>query len=121
MTSEERVKFALQHQEPDRIPLDFGATLLTGIHISAYKNLLTYLDIEKSEFPLMFERPQDVMIHDDVLDDADCRRRGHTINALHGNEAAVLLGDMFISHAFHLCSLPEGQRASRLIAATSRR
>lgn len=68
MTSEERVKFALQHQEPDRIPLDFGATLLTGIHISAYKNLLTYLDIEKSEFPLMFERPQDVMIHDDVLD-----------------------------------------------------
>lgn len=46
MTSEERVKLALQHQEPDRIPLDFGATLLTGIHINAYKNLLQYPGIE---------------------------------------------------------------------------
>ncbi len=68
MTSEERVKLALQHQEPDRIPLDFGATLLTGIHVNAYKNLLHYLGIEKTEFPIMFERPQDAMIHDDILD-----------------------------------------------------
>lgn len=68
MTSEERIKLALQHQEADRIPLDFGATLLTGIHINAYKNLLTYLGIEKSAFPIMFERPQNAMIHDDVLD-----------------------------------------------------
>ena len=59
------------------------------------------------------------LIHDDVLDGAQRRRRGVTINALHGNEAAVMLGDMFISHAFHLCSSLDSQLTSRLIAATT--
>lgn len=44
------------------------------------------------------------LVHDDVLDEADLRRRGPTVNYLHGNEAAVLLGDYLISNAFHLCS-----------------
>jgi len=38
------------------------------------------------------------LVHDDVLDEADHRRRGKTINALHGNEAAVILGDLLFSH-----------------------
>lgn len=44
------------------------------------------------------------LVHDDVLDEADVRRRGATINRLWGNEAAVMLGDYLISNAFHLCS-----------------
>jgi octaprenyl-diphosphate synthase len=44
------------------------------------------------------------LIHDDVLDEADTRRGGKTINTLHGNEMAVMLGDYLISNAFHLCS-----------------
>lgn len=44
------------------------------------------------------------LVHDDVLDEAEMRRRGATVNYLHGNEAAVLLGDLLISNAFHLCS-----------------
>lgn len=44
------------------------------------------------------------LAHDDVLDEADLRRGGPTINRLHGNEAAVMLGDWLISNAFHLCS-----------------
>jgi octaprenyl-diphosphate synthase len=44
------------------------------------------------------------LVHDDVLDEADVRRRGATVNALWGNEAAVILGDYLISNAFHLCS-----------------
>lgn len=44
------------------------------------------------------------LVHDDVLDEADVRRRGPTINALRGNEAAVILGDYLIASAFHLCS-----------------
>lgn len=49
------------------------------------------------------------LVHDDVLDDAEIRRRGKTINALHGNEAAVILGDYLIASAFHLCSSIEDQ------------
>ncbi|MEM1211919.1 MAG: polyprenyl synthetase family protein [Planctomycetota bacterium] len=44
------------------------------------------------------------LVHDDVLDEAEVRRRGKTVNALRGNEAAVMLGDYLISHAYHLCS-----------------
>jgi len=44
------------------------------------------------------------LVHDDVLDEAQVRRKGATLNALRGNEAAVMLGDYLISNAFHLCS-----------------
>lgn len=62
------------------------------------------------------------LVHDDILDGAEIRRRGATVNHLHGNEAAVLLGDYLISHAYHLCSSLDsggGQEASRLIAHTT--
>lgn len=56
------------------------------------------------------------LVHDDILDGAEVRRKGATINHLHGNEAAVLLGDYLISHAYHLCSSLDSQAASRQIA-----
>jgi octaprenyl-diphosphate synthase len=59
------------------------------------------------------------LVHDDVLDEADTRRRVATINRLSGNERAVLLGDFLISHAFHLCSSLGSQHASRRIGATT--
>ncbi len=59
------------------------------------------------------------LVHDDVLDAADVRRRSATINAVAGNVQAVLLGDFLISHAFHLCSSLDSQYASRLIGATT--
>jgi octaprenyl-diphosphate synthase len=59
------------------------------------------------------------LVHDDVLDEAELRRKGATLNHLKGNEAAVLLGDYLISHSYHLCSSLDSQRASRLIARTT--
>ena len=44
------------------------------------------------------------LVHDDVLDESEIRRRGKTINELYGNEMAVMLGDYLISNSFHLCS-----------------
>jgi len=58
------------------------------------------------------------LVHDDVLDEADLRRRHPTINRLQGNEAAVLFGDYLISHAFHLCSTID-TFACRQIGATT--
>lgn len=55
------------------------------------------------------------LVHDDVLDEADIRRRAATVNRLWGNERAVLLGDLLFSHAFHLCSGLQSQFASRVI------
>jgi len=59
------------------------------------------------------------LVHDDVLDEAELRRKGATINHLRGNEAAVLLGDYLISHSYHLCSSLDSQFASRVIARTT--
>ncbi len=56
------------------------------------------------------------LVHDDILDEAQIRRGGGTINHLRGNEAAVMLGDYLISHAYHLCSSLDNTFASRMIA-----
>jgi len=42
----ERVLSALNHQETDRIPIDFGAMRSTGIHFSAYVRLKKYLGFD---------------------------------------------------------------------------
>ena len=40
------------------------------------------------------------LVHDDVLDGADVRRKVATLNALWGNDTAVLLGDVLFSRAY---------------------
>jgi uroporphyrinogen decarboxylase len=44
MTSRERVRTALNHREPDRIPIDFGAMRSTGIMAVEYNRLKKHLN-----------------------------------------------------------------------------
>lgn len=46
MNSRERVIAALEHREPDRVPIDLGGNQ-TGIHKFAYEKLLDYLGLEE--------------------------------------------------------------------------
>ena len=46
MLSRERMLMALNHQEPDRVPIDFGGTTATGIQVTAYDCLKKLLGIE---------------------------------------------------------------------------
>ncbi len=60
------------------------------------------------------------LVHDDVLDEAQLRRRSPTLHAMSSNETAVLIGDYLISHAYHLCStLPSPQTARTVAACTN--
>ncbi len=59
------------------------------------------------------------LVHDDVLDEAENRRRGRTVNHLYGNEAAVILGDYLIAGAYHLCTTIDSLVAARLIGEVS--
>ncbi len=43
MTSRERVLAAINHQTPDKVPIDLGATPSSGISAIAYSNLKNYL------------------------------------------------------------------------------
>ncbi len=45
LTSRERVLAAIRHQEPDRVPLDLGATPSSGISAIAYANLKQHLGL----------------------------------------------------------------------------
>ncbi|MFH1070814.1 MAG: uroporphyrinogen decarboxylase family protein [Candidatus Glassbacteria bacterium] len=50
MTSRERVLAAVSHTEPDRVPIDFGATRQTGIMAGAYHRLKKLLGLETDTF-----------------------------------------------------------------------
>jgi uroporphyrinogen decarboxylase len=45
MTSRERVVATLNHQEPDRVPIDFGSNFNTGVNVIAYNRLKKHLGI----------------------------------------------------------------------------
>ncbi|MBN1956006.1 MAG: methyltransferase [Anaerolineae bacterium] len=46
MNSRERVRAALAHQEPDRVPIDLGGSLVTGINAVAYRRLKKHLGLD---------------------------------------------------------------------------
>jgi uroporphyrinogen decarboxylase len=52
MDSRERLLTALNHKEPDRVPLDLGSTQVTGIHVVAYRNLRQALGLPPVEVEL---------------------------------------------------------------------
>ncbi len=49
MNSRERLLTALNHKEPDRVPFDLGGTVVTGIHVKAYRALRDYLGLPPIE------------------------------------------------------------------------
>jgi uroporphyrinogen decarboxylase len=67
LSSKERVLLALNHQEPDRVPIDFGATIATSIVVSGYEKLKQFLGLNQENRWL---RPvaQSVIPDDSVLD-----------------------------------------------------
>ena len=48
LTHRERVIKAINHEEPDRVPIDVGGSRATGISAEAYIILKKYLEIEGS-------------------------------------------------------------------------
>lgn len=59
------------------------------------------------------------LVHDDVLDEAEVRRGGRTLNRLVGNESAVILGDYLIAASYHLCSQLDDQQVAVMLGRTS--
>ena len=61
MTSRERVVTAINHKEPDKVPVDCGSMRSTGIHGVAYNGLKKYLNIQGGETK-MYDVPQQLSI-----------------------------------------------------------
>jgi octaprenyl-diphosphate synthase len=61
------------------------------------------------------------LIHDDVIDAADLRRGQASVNAIWGNQVAVLLGDYLFSKSFHMLALVKNvDLAAAMAGATVR-
>ncbi len=83
MTPRERVLKALAHQEPDRVPIDLGATKVTGIHAIAYNRLKARLAIRGGDARLFDLYQQLAEVEDAVL-----RRLHADVVGLHRVEQA---------------------------------
>ena len=66
--SEKRGKLSLDHEEPDRIPFDLGATGVTGIHRDAYLRLREYLGLPGNNCELYSEISQVARLDHDVIE-----------------------------------------------------
>jgi uroporphyrinogen decarboxylase len=68
MTSRERVRLALEHREPDRVPRDLGGSRVTGIHARAYRSLRPALGLPERE-PIISDLSQQLaLVEDDVIE-----------------------------------------------------
>lgn len=47
MACKQRVNATLHHRQPDRVPVDFGSTFVTGMHVSCVAALRAYFGLEK--------------------------------------------------------------------------
>lgn len=67
MTSRERVLTALDHLEPDRVPIDLGQAAGDGITVSAYRNLIIHLGLPNRPIRLQDKRSQTACVDEDIL------------------------------------------------------
>ena len=67
MTPRERLFAALDHREPDRVPLDLGSTHVTGISVVAYDNLRAFLGLPEREPTIVDDVQQVALPDDDVM------------------------------------------------------
>jgi octaprenyl-diphosphate synthase len=61
------------------------------------------------------------LVHDDILDGAEVRRRVASVNQRWDNQIAVLLGDFLYARAFALSTTLSSRLCSRMLAETTRR
>ncbi|MFH1921651.1 MAG: uroporphyrinogen decarboxylase family protein [Planctomycetota bacterium] len=61
MNSRERVEKALNHQQPDCVPLDLGASPVTGMHVSSVYQLRQALGLDPPETPVKVTEPYQML------------------------------------------------------------
>ena len=68
MNSRERVDTALAHRAPDRVPVDLGGAVVTGIHASALAKLRKAMNLEPRTVKVYEPMMMLGLVEDDVID-----------------------------------------------------
>jgi uroporphyrinogen decarboxylase len=95
MTSRERILAAVEHREPDKVPLDLGATPSSGISAIGYNNLKKHLGITEGR-TLIYDVVQQLAQPEDIILDkfgVDVIDVGRTFNDKDEDWAPMTLAD----------------------------
>lgn len=70
MNARERVQAALNHRQPDRVPLDLGGSAVTGMHVSSVYRLRQALHLDPPGTPVKVIEPYQMLgeIQPDLMD-----------------------------------------------------
>jgi uroporphyrinogen decarboxylase len=122
MNSRQRVLTALNHQQPDRTPIDFGGHRSSGISALGYARLRQHLGLEKKPIRVYDIIQQLAVIDEDVLDlfqvDTIELGRGFALEDRDWAEWVLPNGQPCLVPAW---SLPERQRGRWVLRSVSDR
>jgi uroporphyrinogen decarboxylase len=79
LTSRQRVERALNHQEPDRVPIDIGGGTSTTLVVEAYRNLKRYLGLPEGQIQTLSKQYRSARLDEQVM-----RRLGSDCYPLRG-------------------------------------
>ena len=95
MTHRERVRAALNHQEPDRVPIDLSGAVGDAITATAYANLLRYLGLGHRQVTIDNRMTQTAKVDEDILQRFDVDFRRVDLGAPDGWTDKELPGDRY--------------------------
>jgi uroporphyrinogen decarboxylase len=99
MNSRQRLLTTLIHQEPDRIPLDLGATQVTGMHKRVYAALRHRLGLQAKEIVISDYIQGLALIDDDLAKHLGVDARGlFPLNSHNWNVAEQAEGNYWLYH-----------------------
>jgi len=76
MNSRERIFKTINHEEPDRIPLDLAGSIWTGITNTAYQNLRKHMGLKETQAEWSDVIQQIVIPSEDILNELKVNTRG---------------------------------------------
>ncbi len=97
MSHRQRVRAALNHQEPDRVPIDLGSTAVTSLTMKAHRNLQSHLRLAPKEPVLVSRMFQVAKVDEDILRHFDVDFRAVFYRTYEENEGIVFNSDRYIN------------------------
>lgn len=68
LTSSQRVRKAINHEEADHVPFDLGGTGLSTMHITAYQNFRQHMKLPEVKPDIIFKAEQLARVDEDLAD-----------------------------------------------------
>lgn len=109
MTHRERILAALNHKEPDRLPLDLGSAIATTMTAKAHERMRAHLGLPDESPPTVFSRRSSTVIpHEAILRRFDVDARPLILGNPDGRPDREVSEDAFVDEWGVTWTRPEG-------------